>query len=100
MLGRDQISLEEWEKESGGEASFKAAEPGMAELSKFLRVYKMDSGPFILGSEVCYADLVVAGIAKFYERVNDDAYDKLIGSTEGLKELCAACNPWFKRGNY
>lgn len=68
MLGRDHISLEEWERETGGKASFKASEPGMAELSKFLKEYKKDYGPFILGSQVCYADLLVVGIAEFYRK--------------------------------
>jgi glutathione S-transferase len=100
MLGRDHVSLEDWEKEAGGKETFKASEQGMAELSKFLKEHKQDDGPFILGSQVCYTDLMVVGIARFYRQVNDDAYDKLMESVVGLKELCEACNPWFQRSNY
>ena len=100
MLGRDKISLEDWEKEAGGKASFTNSEPGMAELSKFLKENKKDDGPFISGSEACYADLMVVGIARFFRQANDDAYEKLMESVEGLKELDEACSPWFQRNNY
>lgn len=83
MLGRDHISLEEWERESGGEEAFKASEPGMERLSKLLEEHKKDGGPFVLGSEPCYTDLMVVGLAEFYRRIGDGAYEKLVGSVRG-----------------
>ena len=101
MMGRDHITLEEWYREAGGkEALFKASEPGMAELSKFLKEHKKDDGPFVLGSEVCYADLIVVSVAEFFHRMGDGAYEKLIDSVDGMKELHEACRPWFERNNY
>lgn len=100
MMGRDHISLEEWEKETGGKGSFEASEPGMAKLSKLLRDHKRDNGPFILGSQVCYADLMVGGLAEAFRRIGDGAYEKLMESVVGLKELCESCSLWFQRNNY
>jgi glutathione S-transferase len=100
MLSRDHITLEEWEREAGGKATFEASEPGMAELSKFLKEHKQDDGPFVLGSEACYADLMIAALAEFYLRVGDGAFEKLTESVDGLKELCEACSPWFRRNNH
>ena len=100
MMSRDHITLEEWEREAGGKATFQGSAPGMAELSKFLQENKRDDGPFILGSEVYYADLMVNGLVEFYRRVGDGAFEHLIESVVGLKALYDACSPWFRRNNY
>ena len=94
------MSLEQWESEKGGEVAWKAAEPGFQLFEKLLREHKRDQGPFILGSEVCYADLMAASLAEFYRRIEQNAYERLTGAVGGLKELCEACSPWFERNNY
>ena len=102
MLGRDRITLEEWDQEAGGAQAFDKLGPGLEQLSKFLKEHKQDDGPFILGSKPCYADLIVAGLLEAYRRIGsaDGVFDKLTASVDGLAEHCEACSPWLKRNNY
>lgn len=90
---------EQYEREKGGEEAWKTAEPGFQELTQLLKAHKKDEGPFILGSQVCYADLVCAGFCEFFWCIGNEAYEKFTGSTSGLRELHKACAPWLDRKN-
>ena len=94
------MSLEQWEGEKGGETAWKAAGPGFEQLSKVLKEYKQDEGPFILGSKPCYTDFAVAGPAEFFLQTGQDMYERLVGNVEGLRELHDACKPWFERNDH
>lgn len=102
MLKRDSITLEEWDREAGGMSAIKGCEPGMEQMSKFLKEHKQDDGPFILGRKACYADLIIAGLVEAYRRIgsNEGAFEKLTKSITGLTEHYEACRPWLKRNNY
>ena len=102
MLGRDRITLEEWDQEAGGVDAFKNLGPGMEQLAKFLKEHKQDDGPFILGSKPCYTDLIIAGLIEAYRRIGaaEGAFDKFTTSVPGLAEHYEACRPWLKRNNY
>ena len=90
-------TIEEFEAAKGGEPAWKAAEPGIAAMQKFLTENKRDEGPFILGSQVCYADFIVAGMAEALRRIGQDLYDRVTSSCKGVKELHVACAPWFEK---
>lgn len=100
-LNRDHITLEEWDQEAGGAAALNGLQPGMEQLSKFLKEHKKDDGPFVLGSVPCYADLIIVGIVEAYRRIgaNDGAFEKIALSVDGLSEFYEACRPWLRRNN-
>lgn len=94
MLG---MPLEQAERERGGEQAWKAAEPGIKELGDFLKAHKKDEGPFVLGSEVCYADFVVASLFETLSRIGKDIHEKLMSYDENFVKLHEACKPWMEK---
>lgn len=92
------MSLDELEKAKGGEQAWEAARPGFQELKQFLRTEKVDSGPFVLGREVCYADFVVCSAVEALRRIGPDLYEKAmeVFDAEELRKLHEACSPWLK----
>ena len=93
-------SLEQWEADSGGESAWTAAQPGLERLAKLLKEHKRDEGAFMLGSQVCYADLMATSLVEFYRRIDQSLFDRLTASVDGLKELYSACAPWFERNDH
>ena len=64
------------------------------------RPHKRDEGPFILGSQVCYADFMAASVVEVFRRVEDGAFERMCGAVDGLKELHEGCAPWFRRNDH
>lgn len=91
MLG---TSMQEFEA-SGGENAWKAAEPGFAALKEFLASNKKDKGPFILGSQVCYGDFIIASMLESMRLIGDRVFEKAVGYDDQLKDLHTACGEWF-----
>ena len=94
------MSLEEWDDKKGGERAWEAAKPGFELFEKLLTEHKRDPGPFILGSQMCYTDLMAASIAEFFRRIEQEAFERLTGAVNGLKELHEACASWFERNDH
>ena len=90
------MPLDELEKAKGGEQAWEAAQPGMAELREFMAKHKQDEGPFVLGSQVCYADLIIVSMLESIRKIGEDLYEKWVGDDEGLRNLHEACQPWIK----
>ncbi|GIZ38529.1 hypothetical protein CKM354_000194500 [Cercospora kikuchii] len=90
-------TIEEFEAAKGGEGAWQAAQPGFDAMEKFLKENKKDQGPFILGSQVCYGDFIIAAMAEAMSRINQALYDRLIASCAGVKELHEACREWFEK---
>lgn len=93
------MSLDELEKEKGGDPAWAASRPGMEELNAFIAAQKKDEGPFILGGELCYADFVVAGMVEALRRIGEDLYEKMreMAGPKGVMEVHAACGRWFEQ---
>ena len=91
------MSIDEFCRTRGGEQAWVAAKPGLDELKQFVRSYKNDNGPFVLGSEVSYADFVIAALLISVKGAGQDVLDNVIGGDEGLMALWDACQPWLKR---
>lgn len=92
------MSLDELEKAKGGEQAWEAARTGLEELNAFIASQKKDEGPFILGSDVCYADFVVAAMVEALRRIGEDLYEKMRGvaGERGVMEIHDACKKWFE----
>ena len=89
--------MEEFEAAKGGEKAWKDAEPGFAAINRFLKEHKKDDGPFLMGSQVCYGDFVLAAMAEAVQRVGSDLYDRLISHCADVKELHEGCRQWFEK---
>lgn len=95
MLG---MSMQEFEA-SGGENAWKAAEPGFAALRTFLASNKKDQGPFILGSQVCYGDFILASMLESLRVIGDGLFERVVSYDEQLRELHVACGEWFVKND-
>lgn len=88
-------TLEELAK--GADEAWETSKPHIKEIAAMLR--EDDSGPYFMGKEVSYADIVVVSWMKMFER---------IGQLEGImdvdKEAFGAvykgCQNWLERDSY
>lgn len=72
--------------------------PAIEEAVAMLR--ENSAGPFFLGSEVSYADVIFVAAMHFFRRVNEDGlYKRLVAHGRELEELYAACEKWLARDN-
>lgn len=94
------MSLDELSALKGGEEMWKAvrAPDGVLEkLKDCLTKHKKDSGPFVMGSQVSYADFVIAAMFECFERCDTTSYQKIMSYDQSLKDLHQACRPWLQR---
>ncbi|KAI3318486.1 thioredoxin-like protein [Xylariaceae sp. AK1471] len=92
------MSLEQLEKELGGEKAYNAASPHLKDITALLK--ENDQGPFFMGKTVSYTDFVHAGFLIMMRRLGDDVFQPILNATgdpdvhlkflEGLK-------PWTER---
>ncbi|KAK4493945.1 hypothetical protein PRZ48_015131 [Zasmidium cellare] len=90
------MSIEELERTKGGEAAWKAAEPGFESLRRFLEENKRDEGPFVCGSQVSYVDFVVASMIESFKRIDGVLYERFCGNAPRAKVVHEACGEWLK----
>lgn len=57
----------------------------------------MTDGPFVLGSEVSYADFVVVALSECLRRVHRPDYERFMAFDKSFPELHAACGEWLER---
>lgn len=91
------MSLDQMEKERGGEAAWEAAGPGLDALDALLAEHKVDDGPFVLGSQVSYADFVVVAILEGFRCIGDDLFERVVEGRDGLRGVWEACGKWLER---
>lgn len=91
------MSLAQVEKEKGGEAAWKQAEPALQQLGALL---KAKGGPFLLGTTVSYADFIILGMIHFVRRIHEDLYQRAIAAEPALKTLYDASAAWLQRDDY
>lgn len=75
--------------------AWEAFEPAVGELSKLLG--ENPEGPFFMGETVSYADFIVAGWLRFYERANGETFRRVVGRDEAFGRLYEACGGWLER---
>ena len=94
------MSLEQLEKDHGGETAWVASRSGLEVLKTQLGVHKRDEGPFVLGSVVSYKDFMIAAIFRWIERTDEDLYRRLIGYDSTFEKHYKACRPWLARDDH
>ena len=88
-------TIEELAKGSG--EAWEASKPQIKEIADMLR--ENDSGPYFMGKEMSYADIVLVSWMKMFER---------IGQLEGIMDvdkeafgaLYKGCQDWLERDSY
>lgn len=92
------MPLDELEKTKGGDQAWEATRPGLTELRQFMKEHKQDDGPFVLGSQVCYADFLIVSTMEALRRIGDDLYEKLVkrSGDDSLRQLHEACQKWME----
>ncbi|KAK5166664.1 uncharacterized protein LTR77_008208 [Saxophila tyrrhenica] len=90
-------SVEQWEKDEGGEKGWKAAQPGLEAVKAELNRHKRDEGPFVLGGTVSYGDFLIAGFFEWLRRADASLYERYVRYDESFKKHREACEPWLAR---
>jgi glutathione S-transferase len=90
-------SFQELQEKAGGEKARPKIEAAVQRLREFLKENKRDEGPFVLGGEVSYADLVVVALLEALERGSRELYELVVGDAEELRRLHEACRKWAGR---
>ncbi|KAM0466817.1 hypothetical protein ACHAPV_000326 [Trichoderma viride] len=96
------MPLDEYERQLGGEKSWVAALPYLIELTSLLKERQAE-GPFFLGKDVSYADIIWAGALIFVKRVDENVFQELLdrtGARDVHERFFDACAPWMKRDSY
>ena len=94
------MTVDEFQAAKGGEQAWQAAQAGLQALSEFLTKYKKDAGPFILGSQVSYADLVLVAFLESTRRTSSEMLERIIRSHDSIKKLYEASSKWLERSSY
>lgn len=94
------MSIDEFQKTKGGEKAWKAAEPGLQALSKFLSEHKRDDGPYILGSQISYGDLILVAFLESSRRTSGEIFKRIMDFHENIASLYKACSKWLERSSY
>ncbi|KAF2724507.1 hypothetical protein K431DRAFT_291599 [Polychaeton citri CBS 116435] len=96
------MPMAQLEAARGGDAAWEAAKPAIEALGALVQQGgggkgEAESGPFVLGAEVSYADFVIAAFLESLRRIGPDMYEKAIGydGTGALERLHGACKPWM-----
>jgi glutathione S-transferase len=89
-------TMTEFEERAGGEKAWGAAEQGLKALGEFMKANKQDDGPFILGSQVCYADFILAALVESTIKIGGGLHERIVATEPQLKDLHEACRPWLE----
>ncbi|KAI9688289.1 MAG: hypothetical protein M1820_010286 [Bogoriella megaspora] len=92
------MDIYEWEKIKYGEKPWEACEGDIKELGKLY--HEDESGPFLEGNEVTFADFTVVGILEFIRVLNKPGFDRVLEIDTAFVKLYDACKPWLERTSY
>lgn len=93
------MPLDEYERQLGGEKAWIEALPALLEITSLLKE-RQTEGPFFLGKDISYADIIWMGALIFLKRVDETVFQELLDRTEGRdvhERFFEACEPWTKR---
>lgn len=96
------MPLDQFKKEQGGQTAWTASKPVFDEVTALLK--DNTKGPFFLGDEVSYTDLIWGSVLIFFQRIGADIYEELIqtiGDEAHLhNKLLLALDLWSVRNDY
>ena len=93
------MTLQELEKQKGGEPAWESVRSGLESLSEVLRKHKRDQGPFLLGSEPSYGDIIVVAALHMIKTISEEGYERAVSYGKELREVYEAATPWLQKLN-
>jgi len=63
-------------------------------------MYAENDGPFLMGKEVCYADIMVLGWLRMFDRLGEVSKIFEMEGGEKLKDVYQTTGKWFERDTY
>ncbi|KAF9872557.1 putative glutathione s-transferase [Colletotrichum karsti] len=90
------MTLEELETSKGAEKAWVAAESGFAAMKEILTSHKKDEGPFIRGSQVCYADFALVAVFEAFKRVGNGMFERALEWDTAFSDLYRASQAWLQ----
>ncbi|QIW99553.1 hypothetical protein AMS68_005071 [Peltaster fructicola] len=93
------MNLEELQRVKGGEKAWQAARPGIDSMKALLSEHKVDEGPFIRGSQVCYADFLLLALIESFRRVGEDLFERLASQDTSIQRIYDAGKQWLQQDN-
>ncbi len=91
--------LQEVVVEKGGAKVYQKAQPLVDSVSRLLE--QNSAGPFFQGTTVSYADFVWASFLHFFERLDVESLEMLIGADRASHlALLEVCRPWLRRNDH
>lgn len=77
---------------------YAAARAGFEKCATVLRVHKVDEGPFILGSEPCYADFYLAATMQMFNRIDGEMFTEFLNEAPPeMRGLHEARRKWTSK---
>lgn len=95
------MSLEQFEKEKGGEEAWGVAEPVIKQATALLEENK--DGPFFMGSTISHADFVWGGLLLMVKRMGPEYMEKMMkvtGNPKVHQDLLEALAPYSERNTH
>lgn len=77
------MPLDQLEEERGGEQAWKVASAGLDDWEAIMGQFKVDEGPFVLGSQVSYADFMLVAVLEGFRRIGQDLFERIVEGREG-----------------
>ena len=95
-------------REKGGEKAWATVErSGTSEdagpleaLKVFLTKHQRDEGPFVLGSEISYADFVIIADLECIRRTDQESFERIARYDGKIRQLWEACGKWLERDRW
>ncbi|KAK7734351.1 hypothetical protein SLS57_000044 [Botryosphaeria dothidea] len=91
------MSLDQFEKEKGGEQAWAAAKEPLEKLAALL---KKTDGPYFLGDQVSYADFIIVSLLRFAKVLRQDVFERIIAHDKAFDDLYRASAKWLERDDH
>jgi glutathione S-transferase len=92
------VSLEQFEKDNGGEKAWPGIAEALEKIKMFYREEKKEGeGPFLRGSQVSYADFLFVATMECMKRLNNETWRRMIEYDEAFGRLDRECEKWTVR---
>lgn len=87
--------------EAAGEKAWEGAEGGLKLLGEIMGEHNAE-GPFVMGKEASYADLVLGGLWAFLAKLDKggDLFGRVMRFDGRFGRHWEACGPYFERDDY
>lgn len=93
------MSLHELAKSpKGGQVAWESAGPALQALAGIL--HENDGGPFVLGEQASYSDMILAGYWAFLKKLDEgDIFDRMMGIDAAFRKHWEAVQVFLQRDN-